>query len=531
MHTTNGSGTGTFTSGLTGLTEGTTYYARAYATNSIGTAYGNQVSFTTANVHTIPTVITTSITSVTSSTAVSGGNVTSTGGDAVTARGVCWSTSQNPTIAGNHTTDGSGSGSFISNLSGLNASTTYYVRAYATNISGTAYGEQKSFVTSAPPVLPTLVTANVSSVTTNSALCGGNITNDGGATITARGVCWSTSQNPTIVNSHTTDGTGTGSYSSNITGLAAGTTYYARAYATNSAGTAYGGQQSFTTTTNITTPVVTTAEATAITGTSATSGGNVTSSGGATVTARGICWSTSQNPTIFGSHTNDGSGTGSFISSLSGLSPLTTYYIRAYATNSAGTAYGSQESFTTTVNITVPTVTTAAITEIGPNTATGGGNVTASGGATVTARGVCWSTNQNPTLSDAFTSDGSGTGAFISNITGLNPATTYYVRAYANNVEGTAYGNQQSFVTSDQISCNGFTLTHMAGSVAPVTKTVTYGVTLTDLSGETKCWITQNLGLIIRQLQRPMTQSLLLVGIGSLTYNKGICIMDLIGFQ
>ncbi|MBL7906175.1 MAG: hypothetical protein JNL22_14215 [Bacteroidales bacterium] len=494
LHTTNGSGTGSFTSDLTGLTEGTTYYARAYATNSIGTAYGNQVSFTTANVHTIPTVTTTVISAVTSSTAVSGGDVTATGGDAVTARGVCWSTSQNPTIAGNHTTDGSGSGSFISNLSGLNASTTYYVRAYATNISGTAYGEQMSFVTSPPPVLPTLITASVSSVTTGSAVCGGNITHDGGATVTARGVCWSITQNPTIANAHTTDGTGTGSFSSNITGLNAGTTYYVRAYATNSAGTAYGGQQSFTTSSTTTTPTVTTAAATAITGTTVTCGGNVTSSGGATVTARGVCWSTSQNPTIFGSHTNDGSGTGTFISSLSGLSPSTTYYIRAYATNSAGTAYGSQESFTTTINITVPTVTTAAITEIGANTATGGGNVTASGGATVTVRGVCWSTNQNPTLSDAFTSDGSGTGSFISNITGLNPSTTYYVRAYATNSAGTAYGNQQNFATTAEITCNGFTLTHVAGSVAPVTKTVTYGVTLTDLSGETKCWITQNLG-------------------------------------
>ena len=76
-------------------------------------------------------------------------------------------------------------------------------------------------------------------------------------------------------------------------------------------------------------------------------GGNVTADGGATVTARGICWSTSQNPTISGSHTTDGTGTGTFTSNMTGLEPNTTYYVRAYATNSAGTAYGDQVSFTT----------------------------------------------------------------------------------------------------------------------------------------------------------------------------------------
>jgi len=492
LHTTDGNGIGSFTSDLTGLTEGTVYYARAYASNSIGTSYGNQVSFTTADIHTIPSLSTSAISSITSSTAVSGGNVTSTGGDAVTARGVCWSISPNPTIASNHTIDSSGSGTFISNLSGLIASTMYYVRAYATNINGTAYGEQVAFVTSDPPVLPTLITSSVSSVTTNSAECGGNISHDGGASVTARGVCWNLTQNPTISDLHTSDGAGTGSFSSYITGLNAGTTYYVRAYATNSAGTAYGGQQTFTTTSTITIPTVTTATATEVTATTATSGGNVTNSGGATVTVRGICWSTSQNPTIFGNHTNDGSGTGTFISLLSGLSPLTTYYIRAYATNSAGTAYGNQESFTTTIIITIPTVTTSSVSGITANSAISGGNVTASGGANVTERGVCWSTSQNPTLNDGFTIDGSGTGSFISSITGLVPSSTYFVRAYATNSQGTAYGNQQSFVTDADI-----TLPSVATS--PVTEitssTATSGGDVTNSGGANVtargvCWST-----------------------------------------
>ena len=94
-----------------------------------------------------------------------------------------------------------------------------------------------------------------------------------------------------------------------------------------------------------------------------------------------------------------------------------------------------------------PTVTTTAISEIDKTTATGGGNVTADGGATVTARGICWSTTQNPTVSGSHTTDGTGTGSFTSAMTGLTASTTYYVRAYATNSAGTAYGEEVSFTT------------------------------------------------------------------------------------
>ena len=95
--------------------------------------------------------------------------------------------------------------------------------------------------------LPTLTTTAASSITTTTATTGGNITNDGGASITVRGVCWSTSANPTIADSITTGGTGAGIFTSALTGLTANTTYYIRAYATNSVGTGYGAQLSFTT--------------------------------------------------------------------------------------------------------------------------------------------------------------------------------------------------------------------------------------------------------------------------------------------
>lgn len=188
---------------------------------------------------------TASASSITQTAAVSGGNITSDGGTSITSRGVCWSTSPNPTIANSKTNDGLGTGSFVSNITGLNAETSYYVRAYATNAVGTIYGNAVSFTTTKP--LATVTTGGVSSVTANSAIVAGNVVANGSSAVTERGVCWSISANPTIANSKVIGGSGTGSYTCNLTGLSAKTEYHARAYATNSSGTAYGSDITFTT--------------------------------------------------------------------------------------------------------------------------------------------------------------------------------------------------------------------------------------------------------------------------------------------
>ncbi len=393
----------------------------------------------------LPTLTTSAVTNITVNSGTSGGSVTSDGGADVTARGVCWGTSTNPTITGSHTSDGSGTGSFTSTLADLNPNTLYYVRAYATNKAGTAYGNEVTATTSTI-VTPTLSTVEVTSITMTTAVSGGNITSDGNAAVTARGVCWATTANPTITNSKTTDGAGTGTFASNLSALLPGTTYYVRAYATNSAGTSYGTQVSFITTAQAV-PTLTTAEISAVTVTSAVSGGNITSDGGASVTARGICWATTANPTIANSKTTNGEGTGVYTSSMTSLVPGTLYHVRAYATNSVGTAYGNDLSFTATA-VVVPTLTTTGVTSVTLTTAVSGGNVTADGGGSVTAKGVCWATAVNPTIANAKTTDGTGTGAFMSNITILIPGTTYYVRAYATNSAGTAYGNEISFTTT-----------------------------------------------------------------------------------
>jgi hypothetical protein len=193
----------------------------------------------------IPTLSAISIANISATSITVGGMVTDDGRDAITARGVCWSTRQDPTIADNKSIDGRGIGSFTSILTALSPGVTYYLKAYATNSVGTAYGSQLSATTLA--LMPTITTAAVSNVTTITATSGGNIVTDGGSAVTARGVCWATTQNPTTSNSKTSDGSGTGSFASNLTGLTANTTYYLKSYATNSAGTTYGNEVSFKT--------------------------------------------------------------------------------------------------------------------------------------------------------------------------------------------------------------------------------------------------------------------------------------------
>ncbi len=287
----------------------------------------------------VPTLSTGSITSITLTSAITGGNVTSDGGAALTGRGLCYGMNPNPTILNSVVTDGSlETGVFSFTLVGLTRATKYYVRAYATNSVGTSYGAEINFSTTTPT--PTITTTQaVTAVTTTSAVTGGTITDDGGTILTSSGVCWSnTNKLPTILDGTTKDGTVAGSYSSTITGLIMNTTYYVRAYATNSAGTSYGSVISFSTK-GI--PLLTTAALSNFIGTQATSGSIISSDGGFSITMRGVCWSTNTNPTLAGSYVHNLDSS----SVLINLIPGTVYHVRAYATNSVGTAYGNDLSF------------------------------------------------------------------------------------------------------------------------------------------------------------------------------------------
>ena len=306
---------------------------------------------------------------------------------------------------------------------------------------------------------PSVTTGEVTYITATSARCSNDVTSGGSknATVTVRGVCWSTSPNPTTAKSKTTNGVGLGTFTSYLTGLTPNTTYYVRAYATNSEGTAYGNQKSFKTQPGDpeqTTPTVTTGDVTNITATSAMCAGDVISNGyfNAWVNERGVCWNTWGYPTLDDNKVTAGWLLGPFTVNLTNLIPNTVYYVRAYATNSEGTSYGVQKTFTTLLGPYIPSVTTGVVTNITTTTASYSGNVTSEGGTALTDRGICWNTSGNPTIEDSKTTNGTDAGTFTANLSGLSPYTTYYVRAYAINTEGTAYGQQVIFSTMGEFT-------------------------------------------------------------------------------
>lgn len=338
-----GNSTSNFTGNITSLTAGTTYYVRAYVTDSVSnTYYGNQQSFITQN------IITTAASSITSTTAVSGGTFTGVTGN-ISSAGVCWdiSTNPDPDINDSKATSIIIGGSFTTNILGLLPNTAYKIRCFIQTNVGVVYGDVKTFTTLS--TLPTVTTSTtVSSIAATSFVAGGNVTATGGASVSSRGIQRSLSPSMSSPTS-TTIGSGTGSFTGTISGLTAGTTYYFRAFATNTNGTSFGEIISLAT---LGGPTVVTIEPYSITNNSANTGCNVTSDGGTAITARGICYSSvetlpaTSNSTVI----NDPNyaQTEPFITQLINLDNATTYYVRAFATNSVSTLYGETEIFRTT---------------------------------------------------------------------------------------------------------------------------------------------------------------------------------------
>ncbi len=299
---------------------------------------------------------------------LSGGTISFTGAvTPITAYGVCWSKTPKPTVADNKTVDSLAPARFSSLLTGLTPNTNYYVRAYATIADGTVYGNEFSF-NSLQVALPSVSLVSVNSVTQTTAQANYTISSDGGADIISRGICWSTNPNPTTSESKTKHGSsGTGEFADSLNGLTENTIYYARPYATNSRGTSYGDELTFTTsisgiTLNLVTqigsiiPNVDTVMAIGIL---------LPVTLLPTVLSYGACWSVSPNPSITDNHSfgtdikqykvvpEPNRGRGQSYPNMSDLrfhSPMTdlqsgiTYYCRVFVTTSAGTGYGQMTS-------------------------------------------------------------------------------------------------------------------------------------------------------------------------------------------
>lgn len=237
---------------------------------------------------------------------------------------------------------------FETTITGLPYDTYFHFRAFVTTDYGTFYGLNSNFATGSVVLnLPAVVTHNYSGITTSSASIQGEVTSDGGAAVTERGFVYGTTTGPTALDNKQQVGTGTGSFSEILNGLAEETTYYVRSYAVNSEGTAYGNELSFTTLKNIVAATVSTNAVTSIEETSASISGEVTDDGNGIVSQAGFCWSTTFNPTISDDTVNTALSGNSFSGVMSGLTASTLYYVRAFATNEAGTSYGNQVTFRT----------------------------------------------------------------------------------------------------------------------------------------------------------------------------------------
>jgi hypothetical protein len=303
--------------------------------------------------------------------------------------------------------------------------------------------------------LPVLITVPASDITPVSALLGGQIAYDGGAEISVRGVCCGRKTNPDFSDLVKIAGQGTGCFTCSLTGLNQNTLYYARAFATNSEGTAYGGEVRFTTG-SADAPTVITLMSVSASYYSASVGGRVKDNGGAPVTEKGICWGTTENPTILNDNkTISGYGNidnySPYECSIYPLQPKSVYNARAYAINIADTSYGDIVSVTT---LSVPEVTTFAATEIAANSATVGGNVTSVGDASDAEIGICYGTQIDPSINGQHKIAGStGTGEFKCSLTKLKAGILYHAKAYVGwghdefGPEWVVYGNEVTFTT------------------------------------------------------------------------------------
>jgi hypothetical protein len=441
-------GTG-YSAQVTGLSPSSNYYYRAYAVNALGTGYGQELSFSTGNQH-LATVQTQAASSITQTQALVSGAVTADAGSAVSERGFCYSTQNSPLITSDTIRAGSGLGTFNGTLRNLTPNTTYYFRSYAVNGGGVAYGLVLSLQTPAL-ALASIQTNPIYGISNNSAYSGGTIGSNGGSSITHRGVVFDLVAGPTLTSNLTSDGVGTGSYTSIMTGLAPSTTYYVRAYANNALGTAYGNELSFNTTAQAsgpgTVPIVGTQFVTK-TDSNYVGGGNVLNDGNSPILSLGICWSRSSNPTIADSVIYFLTpGLGSF--NLPFQLPVgcnENFYVRAFAVNSHGIGYGQEVSTTNgfLVGFGSTQIQIVSATSVSLDV-----NIINSGGCNIQERGICWSTNPNPTISNVFFKKncGNGLGVSICNVDMLLPQTLYFFRPYAITQNGVFYGQQINLTT------------------------------------------------------------------------------------
>jgi hypothetical protein len=326
--------------------------------------------------------------------------------------------------------------------------------------------------------IPVLSTTAISNITVASVTSGGNITDDGNADVVVRGVCWGTAQNPTINDSHSTDGNGPGTFTSTVIGLNSGTAYYLRAYATNGEGTGYGSAEQFTTLGSA--PMATTLDATNVTASTATLNGSVNANFLSTVVTFEYGLTTSYGNTATASQSPvTGNTTANVSTDLIGLTAGSTYHFRVKTVNSLGTTTGSDKTFTTLGQ--APTAATQSATNVGGLSATLNGTVNANYlPTTVTFEyGLTISYGSTATATPSPVTGNTVTNV-IADISNLTPGgKTYHFRIKTVNALGTTYGNDMTFTTLGDLPV---ARTAEATNITNSTATLNSSVLANDLS-------------------------------------------------
>lgn len=427
----------------------TTYYIRAFAENQEGVAYSSVKQFTTSDLPKIPEVATGEVSDVTSNTAVVGGSVSNLGNvSKLKAHGHVWNTTGSPTLQNDESTDLgelSTTTTFSSTLEDLEPGTKYYVKAYATNEKGTAYGSELTFTTGVGDVV--LETMEATSVTHESAVVEGEIISDGKNEILEKGMCYATYPEPDRYDDRVVAEEG---FKCTLTGLMKATTYYARAYVKTAQGKYfYGNDITFTTTEFVSTPTVVTGDVEELTHESATVIGQIVSTGGATVTEYGhVLGDGSMSDVDLNTaisvkrYTAETDSPLEYTSVFEDLPEYTHYWVRAFATNAKGTVYGDAVSFTTKVEPVV--LSDVSIMEVTKNSAYLSAQVLSTNGHTqLDERGFAYA--KYGTEDYTFVPCGSD---FTLNLTGLESETEYEVAAYVETSEGLFYSSDFNYFTT-----------------------------------------------------------------------------------
>jgi uncharacterized protein (TIGR02145 family) len=468
-----GAGTGYFSVTINNLKPNTTYYLRAYAINKSGISYGATRTFKTSKSESnenalIETIVATLITE---SSVTCSGKIELQQKDKLIEKGICWHTSPNPTISQNKKTSNSSSALFTVPISNLKPSTTYYYRAYVTTAAGTRYGNELSFTTKLSNETPEkgIPSINISfptNITSNSALFSVAVSGPNIPTQSQRGICYSLNPNPTVQNNKVLGSHNSTAFQISVSQLTPNKRYYACAFLEFQGNYLYSNPVKFNTSeeesaqpvfnNEVQTPVVGTTQVSDVNATSLKANSEIINNGGSQILEKGFCFSTTQNPTINDSKVLAFDSGTDFESDISGLKSGTRYFIRAYAKNTKGIGYGNQISIHTKVveesEPQIDVITNTPFSIESHSIQVTGKMINVPDNDFIKEMGFCYGTIASPTLANQKVISqhiNYSPSYFGYHIRGLQPNTTYYVRAYGITVENDIlYGNVIPFTTS-----------------------------------------------------------------------------------